>query len=276
MTASEMGVDSQGLVIGSWMNSIQDGEDSAAAHLPQSLIQRPPYSWLSMLSSWSLWYQYNEGWGSPPTPTFRRMSQPVPTAAFLILRRKTGGRFGGIGGSTPPKRATSAASAALFWAHWPSMDSFHRVTWTGRQDRQTARMFPVMDQLTCQTTSLNLCSSLAFQVFPVGAVLPELDQVVAAPRHEALHVVWLLAGRLVHQATRDHGRGPADGVAADLSLIQRPPYSWLSMLSSWSLWYQYNEGWGSPPTPTFRRMSQPVPTAAFLILRRKTGGVGEG
>lgn len=34
---------------------------------------------------------------------------------------------------------------------------------------ETARMFPVMDQLTCQTTSLNLCSSLAVHVFPAGS-----------------------------------------------------------------------------------------------------------
>ena len=33
----------------------------------------------------------------------------------------------------------------------------------------TARMFPVMDQLTCQTTSLNLWSSLAVQVLPAGS-----------------------------------------------------------------------------------------------------------
>ena len=33
----------------------------------------------------------------------------------------------------------------------------------------TARMFPVMDQLTCHTTSLNLCSSLAVHVFPEGS-----------------------------------------------------------------------------------------------------------
>ncbi|TNN79499.1 hypothetical protein EYF80_010316 [Liparis tanakae] len=58
------------------------------------------------------------------------------------------------------------------------------------------------------------------------------------------------------------------------SLIQSPPYSWFSMFRSSSLWYQYRQGWGSPATDTLRRMSQPVPTAAFLILRAKTGGVG--
>lgn len=33
----------------------------------------------------------------------------------------------------------------------------------------TARMLPVMDQLTCHTTSLNLCSSLAVHVLPAGS-----------------------------------------------------------------------------------------------------------
>lgn len=60
------------------------------------------------------------------------------------------------------------------------------------------------------------------------------------------------------------------------SLIQSPPYSWFSMLMRSSLWYQYRDGWGSPATITLRRISQPVPTAAFLILRMKTGGVGVG
>lgn len=34
---------------------------------------------------------------------------------------------------------------------------------------ETASIFPVIDQLTCQTTSLNLWSSLAVQVFPAGS-----------------------------------------------------------------------------------------------------------
>lgn len=84
---------------------------------------------------------------------------------------------------------------SLMHAHWPSMDSFHRVTCRRHRRRErggfvlrrslrqlaqgkpltllsppeTARMFPVMDQLTCQTTSLNLCSSLAVHVFPAGS-----------------------------------------------------------------------------------------------------------
>lgn len=90
---------------------------------------------------------------------------------------------------------------SLIHAHWPSIDSFHSVTWGEREANETvmirryrlnggkrlegtrhhftcstllsppetASMFPVMDQLTCQTTSLNLWSSLADHVLPAGS-----------------------------------------------------------------------------------------------------------
>lgn len=53
---------------------------------------------------------------------------------------------------------------SLMHTHCPSTDSFHRVTLLPPPN--IARMFTVMGQLTCHTTSLNLCRSLDDHILP--------------------------------------------------------------------------------------------------------------
>ena len=62
-------------------------------------------------------------------------------------------------------------------------------------------------------------------------LLPEFDEVVAAPGDEAFHVVWFLSWRLIDQTAWNDGRSPTDCVTADL----QEDYNWINNQTQYTL-----------------------------------------
>ena len=72
-------------------------------------------------------------------------------------------------GVDPLPRLTS-----LMHTHWPSTVSFHRLTLLSPPE--TAKMFPVTDQETCQTTSSKVCKTRWFQELEVPSLVQRITR----------------------------------------------------------------------------------------------------
>ena len=72
-------------------------------------------------------------------------------------------------GVDPLPRLTS-----LMHTHWPSTVSFHRLTLLSPPE--TAKMLPVTDQETCQTTSSKVCKTRWFQELEVPSLVQRMTR----------------------------------------------------------------------------------------------------
>ena len=63
---------------------------------------------------------------------------------------------------------------SLIQTHWPSTVSFHKLTLLSPPE--TARIFPVTDQETCQTTSSKVCRTRWFQLLETPSLVHRMTR----------------------------------------------------------------------------------------------------